>query len=234
MIYVTNNISRGDAVLGVVRAEGVQVDRIPASFEEQLDTLITARKKPLIEAEEAIRKAARDLLRNGQYKPTGRGKPASEYLVRAAQQEDASFPRVNAPVDVANYVSLQSLLPISLWDLDRAATDRFRFRLGQPGEAYVFNTADQTIKLDDLIVGCGLDDPGDDGTPMVNPVKDSLATKTTDETHRVAACVYTPGEAVSTEELAAICASFAALLGDCGDEVETAYGIVLPGETGHI
>ena len=33
---------------------------------------------------EQVRQDVRDLLRHGGYKPTGRGKPASEYLVRAA------------------------------------------------------------------------------------------------------------------------------------------------------
>ena len=36
-----------------------------------------------LERSEEVRVATRDLLRHGGYKPTGRGKPASEYLVRA-------------------------------------------------------------------------------------------------------------------------------------------------------
>ena len=38
---------------------------------------------PVARSEE-LRKAVRDLLRHGGYKPTGRGKPSCEYLVRAA------------------------------------------------------------------------------------------------------------------------------------------------------
>ncbi len=230
MIHIHHSLPRDDAALGIVRAEGLVVDQAPPGFEALLTTLVEARRHPLTEDEEAIRKAARDLLRNGRYKPTGRGKPASEYLVRAAGKEDYRFPRINAPVDVANYLSLKTVLPISLWDLDLAGTSRFRFRLGRPGEAYVFNTAGQTIKLDDLIVGCCLEGEDDDGQPAVNPVKDSLATKTTDETRRVAACVYTPLAVVSPDALAAICADFAALLAGCGDAVETAHGVVMPGE----
>ena len=230
MIHIHHSLSRDDAALGVVRAESLDIGRTPPGFEVHLAALVAARRTPLTEAEEAVRKAARDLLRNGRYKPTGRGKPASEYLVRAAGREGYRFPRINAPVDVANYLSLKTVLPISLWDLDRAGTVRFRFRLGQPGEAYVFNTAGQTIKLDDLIVGCCLADKEDDGQPAVNPVKDSLATKTTGQTRRVAACVYTPLTAVSPGELAALCADFAALLAGCGDAVETAHGVVMPGE----
>jgi DNA/RNA-binding domain of Phe-tRNA-synthetase-like protein len=230
MIYVHNNLPRDDTALGIVRAESLTVARMPPGFEARLDALLATRTAPLNETREAVRKAARDVLRNGRYKPTGRGKPASEYLLRSAQQEGPAFPRINAPVDVANYVSLQTLLPVSLWDLDLAGVARFAFRLGRPGEAYAFNTAGQTILLDDLVVGCCLVDEEDDGRPIVNPVKDSLATKTTDQTRRVAACVYTPLAVVSPDELTAICAAFAAWLAGCGDAVETAYAVVLPRE----
>src|SRR5882672_4860154 len=54
--------------------------------------------------DEAVRGAVRDLLRHGGYKPTGRGKPSSEYLVRAAA-EGALRP-INAAVDACNAVSL--------------------------------------------------------------------------------------------------------------------------------
>ncbi len=232
MIHVHNALPRADAALGIVRAEGVAVDRVPPGFEAHLAALLDRRRAPLSEAEEAVRRAARDLLRNGRYKPTGRGKPASEYLVRAAQQDAYSFPRINAPVDVSNYVSLKTLLPVSVWDLDRAGAVGFRFRLGRAGEAYVFNEGGQEIRLDDLVVGCRL--VGDGDAPIVNPVKDSLATKTTDATRRVAACVYTPLPAVTEEELQAVCAAFAVLLAGCGDHVETAHGVILPGQEGGV
>lgn len=232
-IHLHNAIPRDDTALGVVGAENLAVGHAPSAFEGRVAALVAARAEPLTEAEEAIRKAVRDLLRNGRYKPTGRGKPASEYLLRAVQQDAGGFPRINAPVDVANYISLKTGLPISLWDLDRAGTSHFLFRLGRPGEAYLFNTGGQTIRLDDLIVGCRLIDDTDEaaGEPVVNPVKDSLATKTTDQTRRVAACVYAPLSVVPPDVLTAVCAEFAALLGGCGDAVETAHGVVLPGES---
>lgn len=37
-----------------------------------------------LQRQENVRSAVRDMLRHGGYKPTGRGKPASEHLVRAA------------------------------------------------------------------------------------------------------------------------------------------------------
>lgn len=226
-MIIRNQIDNDDALLGVVRAEGLSAAAVPEGFDAALASLTAARRAPLEAEEEAVRQAARNLLRNGRYRPTGRGKPASEYLVRAAQQEEA-FPRINAPVDVNNYVSLKYLLPASLWDLDLAGTDTFVFRLGRPGEQYVFNAAGQVIDVEDLIVGCRA---GPDGTePIVNPVKDSLATKTTDRTTRVGACVYAPASVVPRSLLEAICDEFAGWLAACGNGVQVATGIVAPGE----
>ena len=53
------------------------------------------------------RKIVRDVFRHGGYKPTGRGKPASEYLVRAAGEGKLST--INAAVDLCNVVSLHSM-----------------------------------------------------------------------------------------------------------------------------
>jgi len=84
MIYVDNALPRNDAVLGIVRAEGLRGASAAPGFAAKRAALLAARQGPLREAEEAVRTAVRDLLRNGSYKPTGRGKPASEYLVRDA------------------------------------------------------------------------------------------------------------------------------------------------------
>ena len=95
---------------------------------------------------------------------------------------------------------------------------------------YVFNTGGQHIELHDLLVGCRIIE-AQTSEPIVNPVKDSLATKTTPQTNAVAACVYAPMEAVTVDELADLCADFAAWLARCGEAPETGAGVVLPGET---
>jgi DNA/RNA-binding domain of Phe-tRNA-synthetase-like protein len=145
--------------------------------------------------------AVRDMLRHGRYKPTGRGKPASEYLLAAALED--RFPRINSLVDVINLASLRSLLPISLVDLERAAATRFRVRYGREGESYVFNAAGQIIELWDLLLLAR--DPGD--VASANPIKDSLATKLTDTSKDALAVIYAPSAlagalATSTAELA--------------------------------
>src|SRR5512147_1785432 len=67
-----------------------------------------------LKADDAVRAAVRDLLRHGGYKPTGRGKPASEYLIKAATE--GGLNAINAAVDACNVASLHSGLPISVVD----------------------------------------------------------------------------------------------------------------------
>lgn len=229
MISVHNALPRPDILLGILSAGPVRVDATAPGFTALLDSLLEQRRKPLTGAEEAVRTSVRDMLRNGCYKPTGRSKPASEYLLRSAGEQDGNgFPRINGPVDVCNYISLKYLIPVSLWDLDLAGSDQFRFRLGHPGEAYVFNSGGQEIALEDLIAGCRIVDGVEE--PIVTPVKDSLATKTTKKTTRVAACIYAPTGLFDRGRLSGVCAEFGELLG-MTDEGAATFGVAGCNET---
>jgi len=137
---------------------------------------------PLRRSEE-VRVAVRDLLRHGGYKPTGRGKPASEYLVRAATE--GVLGPINAAVDVCNAVSLHSGLPMSLVDLDRL-TPPLRVGIAAKGEHYVFNASGQEMDLGGLL--CLFDREG----PCANGVKDSQRTKTTEATTRTLTLIWAP------------------------------------------
>ncbi len=134
----------------------------------------------------ARRAAVRDMLRHGRYRPTGRGKPSSEYLHREAVE--GRFPTINALVDINNLVSLQSLLPISVVDLDRAGAETFVVRWGREGESYVFNPSGQVLDLRDLLLVARM--PGD--RPCATPVKDCQETKTDASTRAALAVLYGP------------------------------------------
>jgi DNA/RNA-binding domain of Phe-tRNA-synthetase-like protein len=140
--------------------------------EDLLGLLTLAADAPLASSD-AVRSAVRDLLRHGGFKPTGRSKPASEYLIRAAG--DGSLSSINIAVDACNAVSLHSGLPISVVDLDRAR-EPFRIGLAPPGCSYVFNPSGQTIDVGGLL--CLFDAEG----PCGNAVKDSQRTKTSSAT----------------------------------------------------
>jgi DNA/RNA-binding domain of Phe-tRNA-synthetase-like protein len=135
---------------------------------------------PLTSSDE-VRAAVRELLRHGGYKPTGRGKPASEYLLRAVGE--GALASINAAVDACNVASLHSGLPISVVDL-ALARPPFRVGLGAAGASYVFNAGGQTIDVTGLL--CLFDADG----PCANAVKDSQRTKTTPGTTRTLSVVW--------------------------------------------
>jgi DNA/RNA-binding domain of Phe-tRNA-synthetase-like protein len=132
-----------------------------------------------------IRVAVRDLLRQGGFKPSGRSKPASEYLVRAAG--DGSLGPVNAAVDVCNVVSLHSGLPISVVD-GHLAQPPFHIAVAPLKTEYVFNPSGQSIRLDGLM--CLYDAGG----PCGSPVKDSQRTKTHGGTTRTLTVIWGPAD----------------------------------------
>lgn len=131
--------------------------------------------------DDALRKAVRDLLRQGGYKPTGRGKPASEYLLGAALE--GPLASINPAVDACNGVSLHSGLPISVIDLERARAP-LSIAVAGEGEHYVFNATGQTIELAGLL--CLRDADG----PCANAVKDAQRTKTGPDTRRTLSVVW--------------------------------------------
>lgn len=125
-------------------------------------------KVPLAMSEE-LRAAVRDMLRQAGYKPTGRGKPASEYLRKIATE--SSLASINCAVDVCNVVSLHSGFPISVVDLARAR-EPHSIRVPHGEQTYVFNASGQTIDIEGLL--CLFDAEGS----CANAVKDSQRTKT--------------------------------------------------------
>jgi DNA/RNA-binding domain of Phe-tRNA-synthetase-like protein len=146
-----------------------------------------------LRADDTVRAAVRDLLRHGGFKPTGRSKPASEYLVRAAA--DRALASINAAVDACNVASLHSGLPISVVDTDLARPP-LHVAIPPPGTTYVFNPSGQVIDIGGLV---SLHDA--DG-PCAGPVKDSQRTKTSPSTTRTLSIVWgttaLPGRAAAT------------------------------------
>lgn len=134
-----------------------------------------------LHSDDQVRETVRALLRHGGFKPTGRSKPASEYLIRAVQEK--TLGSINLAVDACNVVSLHSGLPISVVDLDRAKAP-FRVGIAPAGSSYVFNASGQAIDLGGLL--CLFDDEG----PCANAVKDAQRTKTTPQTTRTLSLIW--------------------------------------------
>src|SRR5262249_13146188 len=104
----------------------------------ELQALLALEAPAPLRSDEAVREAVRKLLRHGGFRPAGRSKPASEYLLKAVG--DGQLGSINVAVDVCNVVSLHSGLPISVVDLDRAR-EPFRVGVAPAGASYMFNAS---------------------------------------------------------------------------------------------
>ena len=152
-----------------------------------LDDVLASAKEGRSPVSIAVQQEVRAMLRHGTYKPSGRGKPASEFLLHAALRGE--FPLVNGPVDANNAISLSSGLPGSIFDADLTGPVLL-LRYGLPDETYVFNPSGQSIDLEDLLVVCRAEAGG--WEPCGNPVKDSMSTKVRADTRNVIGVLYAP------------------------------------------
>lgn len=159
-----------------------------------LVALLAAAAPTPFTSDDATREAVRALLRHGGFKPSGRSKPASEYLVRAAGE--GGLRSINAAVDACNVVSLHSGLPISVVDLDLAKAP-FRIGVAPAGTSYIFNPSGQTIDVAGLVML--FDAEG----PCAGPVKDSQRTKTHAGTRRTLSVVWGTRDLAGRAERAA-------------------------------
>jgi DNA/RNA-binding domain of Phe-tRNA-synthetase-like protein len=143
--------------------------------------------------DDAMRAAIRDVLRQRGFKPTGRSKPSSEYLLRT--RREGGVRSINLAVDAGNAISLHSGLPISVVDLDRL-TPPLSIRSAAQGEQYVFNPTGQVIDLGGL--PCLYDQAG----PCANAVKDAQRTKTEGATRATLTIIWSSDELQARTEQA--------------------------------
>jgi DNA/RNA-binding domain of Phe-tRNA-synthetase-like protein len=178
--------------LAVVTATNVRCQASPAPLLERMQAAAARVRQDPAAFPEAVRSAVRDMLRVGGYRPSGRGKPASEFLLGAARAQ--GLPVVNNLVDINNLVSLATALPVSMFDADKLGASA-HLRFGRAGERYVFNASGQTMDIAGIPVVCragreagGEPVPADE--PVGNPVKDSMLAKVGPDTRNVVAVVY--------------------------------------------
>lgn len=181
---LTNELKDRGVLAAAAVAHGVIVEPSSEILRARLAQLVDERKTQEFPPPH-IKESVRNLLKSGGFKPSGRNKPASEYLAQAARE--GRFPVINNLVDINNFVSLSSGLPISLLDADEVGS-KLLLRFGREGERYVFNSAGQEIDLQGLICACC----GEKDAPLGNAVKDSVTGKIKDKTTNVVAIIYAP------------------------------------------
>jgi len=186
-----------DSALGELKTPAKILDMLDTQFESPINK------------DENTKTLVRDVLRQTGYKPTGRGKPASEYLIKAVSEKRLGS--INPCVDVLNIVSLHCGFPISVIDLD-LATDPLSIKPAPSDTSFVFNASGQEIRLDGLV--CLYDANG----PCANGVKDSQRTKTNDATTKTLS-VFWGAQSLESQVNAGV-AWYAELLRKVGATVE--------------
>ena len=137
-----------------------------------------------LSSQKYTKSTVRDLLRYGGFKPSGRNKPAWEYLEKAISKEwFAPHKGINAAVDSCNAVSLHSKLPVSVLDLDKCIPP-YCIKICPEHTSYPFNPSGQILKADGLIAL--FDAYGPCGTP----VKDAQRTKTEPTTQKTLSIIW--------------------------------------------
>ena len=167
---------------------GVQTIATPEGLEQEL---VSCEQKILKLAEpKAVLESAAIVAARAAYKALGkdpaRYRGSAEALLRRGIA-GKGLPRINNVVDVINYVSVESRLPVGLYDLAHIEGD-IVFRAGRAGETYK-GIGKYDLNLEGLPVFC------DALGPHGSPTSDSERTMVTEATGQVLAIIISFGGA---------------------------------------
>jgi DNA/RNA-binding domain of Phe-tRNA-synthetase-like protein len=166
-----------DALLDVMRARETEIQNLP----HPRGVLAS----PQVEATRSAYKALG--------KDPARYRGSAEALLRRIVA-GRGLPQINAVVDVINLVSVESRLPVGLYDLARVQGD-IVFRRGRAGETFK-GIGKFNLNLEGLPVFC------DSVGPHGSPTSDSERTMVTAETSHVLAVIVSFGGAEALERWA--------------------------------
>lgn len=197
----------GPLRIGIIEAQEVKVEPSCASYLQNIASDIQRILEPGFSYPDQIQKGIRSLLKAYGFHPSGRNRPASEFMVKDVQNR-GRFNSINNVVDVNNHLSLITHLPISIFDLDKTG-DHLGIRVGSEGENYKFNAEGQELSLKNLLV---VTKENGTSAPVGSPVKDSQATKIGEQTRRLFGVVYTSNSIVSRDSLSSLMTQFQDLL----------------------
>lgn len=174
------------ARLGVAYFPEVAIGDTPPALLDEISQLCGDYLARGVDMPEDFVKGVRALLRQGGFKPSGRNRPASEYLIRDLI-ETREFKYINNLVDINNLLSLRHFLPMTVLDAAKFQGS-LELRVGREDESYVFNVSGQELDLTGLIVAA--DATEGESRAMGSPIKDSQFAKLAPETQSAVAVVY--------------------------------------------
>lgn len=197
----------GNLRLGLIEAKGIKVAASDDSYRRTIADEISHILKPDFIFPDHMQKGIRSLLKSYGFHPSGRNRPASEFLVKDLQGR-GTFNAINNVVDINNHISLIHNLPISVFDLAKSGLN-FCVRLGMPGETYIFNREGQELALKNLVLIARAESTKD---AIGSPIKDSHATKITSETTDILVVVYTSSNISTKDQLFVVLDRYTKLL----------------------
>ncbi len=180
--------------IGFLEAFNINVKPSTEKYQQTITKDIEEMLKPGYAYPDNMQKGVRSLLKTFGFHPSGRSRPASEYLFKDLINR-GSFNYINNIVDINNHISLKYKLPISVFDLDKSGFD-LCLRVGGETEEYIFNKEGQILTLKKLLLVAKT------GAEAIGtPVKDSQATKVFEPTKKIAFFVYSSSNITSKEEM---------------------------------
>ena len=178
---------RGVLALGLLEADGLDLERTPPEFERERDEIVARLAAQFVgRAPADIPGVAetRALFHQLDIDPT-KTRPSSEALLRRVLQ-GKGMPRVNLAVDVCNLCSLEHQLPLGLYDREQIAGG-LRVRVGREGEGYA-GIRKQRVNLQGRLL------LADDQGPFGAPTSDSARTSVSSRTKRLVVVIFCPVE----------------------------------------
>ena len=180
--------------IGFLEAFNINVKPSTEKYQQTITKDIEEMLKPGYAYPDNMQKGIRSLLKTFGFHPSGRSRPASEYLFKDLTNRGI-FNYINNIVDINNHISLKYKLPISVFDLDKSGFD-LCLRVGGETEEYVFNKEGQILTLKKLLLVAKT------GAEAIGtPVKDSQATKVFEPTKKIAFFVYSSSNITPKEEM---------------------------------
>ena len=105
--------------IGFLEAFNINVKPSTEKYQQTITKDIEEMLKPGYAYPDNMQKGIRSLLKTFGFHPSGRSRPASEYLFKDLTNR-GSFNYINNIVDINNHISLKYKLPISVFDLDKS------------------------------------------------------------------------------------------------------------------
>jgi DNA/RNA-binding domain of Phe-tRNA-synthetase-like protein len=212
-IQVHKRLDDARLMLGIVEVRGGTARESSAALKTRAAELALRMGAPDYAIPEAQRTAVRQLLKLGGFSATGRNRPAHELLLNDLK-ERGEFHHINNVVDTNNVISLEALLPISIFDIDKLAGP-VCVRLAVEGEGYVFNQSGQYMDLKRCIVCCHCPPAAEpDGVPIGSPIKDSMETKIFEGAKDYLGVIYGTTDCYSMYQMIGLTNRFAGLLAE--------------------